>query len=166
MGEDVRLTAADGFELGGYRAKPDGAAKGGVVVIQEIFGVNAHIRSVCDRYAEAGYLAVAPAVYDRIEPDVQLRPALIPMGSVTTMYWASCVPPPAPIPAVHSKSRGCSGVWRASGALTSMPANPDSWSSESTPTPPRSERLPPMPGSGRVTIAASVSSASEDDLIQ
>ena len=72
MGEDVRLTAADGFELGAYRAKPDGAAKGGVVVIQEIFGVNAHIRSVCDRYTEAGYLAVAPAVYDRIEPDVQL----------------------------------------------------------------------------------------------
>ncbi len=72
MGENIRLTAADGFELGAYRARPEGAAKGGVVVVQEIFGVNVHIRSVCERYAEAGYLAVAPAVYDRIEPDVQL----------------------------------------------------------------------------------------------
>jgi carboxymethylenebutenolidase len=72
MGENIRLTAADGFELGAYRARPEGAAKGGVVVVQEVFGVNVHIRSVCDRYAEAGYLAVAPAVYDRIDPDVQL----------------------------------------------------------------------------------------------
>ncbi len=69
MGENIRLTAADGFELGAYRARPDGAVKGGVVVVQEVFGVNVHIRSVCDRYAEAGYLAVAPAIYDRIEPD-------------------------------------------------------------------------------------------------
>ena len=72
MGENIRLTAADGFELGAYRARPDGAVKGGVVVVQEIFGINVHIRSVCDRYAEAGYLAVAPAIYDRIEPDVQI----------------------------------------------------------------------------------------------
>ncbi len=72
MGENIRLRSADGFELGAYRARPEGAAKGGVVVVQEIFGVNVHIRSVCERYAEAGYLAVAPAVYDRIEPDVQL----------------------------------------------------------------------------------------------
>lgn len=72
MGEDIRLTAADGFELGAYRARPDGAVKGGVVVVQEIFGINVHIRSVCDRYAEAGYLAVAPAIYDRIEPGVQI----------------------------------------------------------------------------------------------
>jgi len=72
MGENIRLTAADGFELGAYRARPDGAVKGGVVVVQEIFGVNVHIRSVCDRYAEAGYLAVAPAIYDRIERDVQV----------------------------------------------------------------------------------------------
>ena len=72
MGENIRLTAADGFELGAYRARPDGAVKGGVVVVQEIFGVNVHIRPVCDRYAEAGYLAVAPAIYDRIEPDLQI----------------------------------------------------------------------------------------------
>ena len=72
MGENVRLTAADGFELGAYRARPEAAARGGVVVVQEIFGVNVHIRAVCDGYAAAGYLAVAPAIYDRIEPDAQL----------------------------------------------------------------------------------------------
>ncbi len=72
MGEKIRLTAADGFELGAYRARPDGAPRGAVVVVQEIFGVNVHIRAVCDHYAEAGYLAVAPAIYDRVEPDVQI----------------------------------------------------------------------------------------------
>jgi len=72
MGENIRLTATDGFEFGAYRARPDAAPRGGVVVIQEIFGVNVHIRAVCDRFAEAGYLAVAPAIYDRVEPDVQI----------------------------------------------------------------------------------------------
>ena len=72
MGENIRLTTADGFELGAYRARPEAAPRGGVVVVQEIFGVNVHIRAVCDGYAEAGYLAVAPAIYDRIEPDAQL----------------------------------------------------------------------------------------------
>ncbi len=71
MGEMISLTALDGVELGAYRAEPAGAAKGGVVVVQEIFGVNVHIRSVCDRYAEAGYLAVAPAIYDRVEPGIE-----------------------------------------------------------------------------------------------
>ncbi len=72
MGENIRLTAADGFELGAYRARPDGTPRAAVVVVQEIFGVNVHIRAVCDRYADAGYLAVAPAIYDRIEADVQI----------------------------------------------------------------------------------------------
>ncbi len=72
MGENIRLTAADGFEFGAYRARPESAPRAGVVVIQEIFGVNVHIRAVCDGYAKAGYLAVAPAIYDRFKPDVQL----------------------------------------------------------------------------------------------
>ncbi len=72
MGENIRLTAADGFEFGAYRARPQSAPRAGVVVIQEIFGVNVHIRAVCDGYAKAGYLAVAPAIYDRFKPDVQL----------------------------------------------------------------------------------------------
>ena len=71
MGQDITLTASDGFKLGGYRADPAGAPKGAVVVIQEIFGVNHHIRSVCDRLAEEGYVAIAPSIFDRIEPNFQ-----------------------------------------------------------------------------------------------
>ena len=69
MGQDIRLKASDGFELGGYRADPAGAPKAAIVVIQEIFGVNHHIRSVCDRLAQAGYAAIAPSIFDRIEPN-------------------------------------------------------------------------------------------------
>jgi len=69
MGKDIKLTASDQFQLGAYRADPNGAPKGAVVVIQEIFGVNHHIRSICDRLAKEGYVAVAPSIFDRIEPD-------------------------------------------------------------------------------------------------
>jgi carboxymethylenebutenolidase len=68
MGKNITLTAPDGHKLGSYRADPAGEPKGGVVVIQEIFGVNHHIRAVCDRVAAAGYAAVAPALFDRTEP--------------------------------------------------------------------------------------------------
>jgi carboxymethylenebutenolidase len=71
VGKDIKLKASDGFQLGGYRADPTGTPKGAIVVIQEIFGVNHHIRSVCDRLADAGYVAVAPAIFDRIEPNFQ-----------------------------------------------------------------------------------------------
>ncbi len=71
MGQDIKLKASDGFQLGGYRADPTGAPKGAIVVIQEIFGVNHHIRAVCDRLAAAGYVAVAPSIFDRIEPNFQ-----------------------------------------------------------------------------------------------
>ena len=69
---NTTITCGDGFELGAYEASPSGAAKGAVVVIQEIFGVNSHIRSVVDGYAEAGFYAIAPAIFDRLERDVQL----------------------------------------------------------------------------------------------
>lgn len=71
MGQDVTLTASDGFKLGGYRAEPTGAAKGAIVVIQEIFGVNHHIRAVTDKFAAEGYVAIAPAVFDRLSPNFQ-----------------------------------------------------------------------------------------------
>jgi carboxymethylenebutenolidase len=71
MGRDIRLTASDKFEFGGYRADPSGAPKGAVVVIQEIFGVNHHIRSVCDRLATEGYVAIAPSIFDRTSPNFQ-----------------------------------------------------------------------------------------------
>ena len=72
MGEDIRLTASDGHEFDAYKAVPEGAPRAGLVVLQEIFGVNSHIRAVCDRYATAGYLAIAPAIFDRAERDVLL----------------------------------------------------------------------------------------------
>src|SRR5690606_9877221 len=56
---------------GGYRADPTGPTKGALVVVQEIFGVNHHIRNVCGRYAGEGYVAVAPSIFDRIEPNFQ-----------------------------------------------------------------------------------------------
>jgi carboxymethylenebutenolidase len=73
MGEWIDLKAADGFSAKAWRAAPQGAPRGGIVVIQEIFGVNHHIRSVTDRFAAAGYLAVAPAVFDRVQPGVELN---------------------------------------------------------------------------------------------
>jgi carboxymethylenebutenolidase len=72
MGSNITLTSADGFQLSAYRAEPEGAPRGGVVVVQEIFGVNGHIRSVADRYAAAGYLAIAPAIFDRERPGIEL----------------------------------------------------------------------------------------------
>jgi carboxymethylenebutenolidase len=71
VGQDIKLTASDGFKLGGYRADPAGAPKAAIVVIQEIFGVNHHIRSVCDRLAGEGYVAIAPSIFDRTQPDFQ-----------------------------------------------------------------------------------------------
>jgi carboxymethylenebutenolidase len=67
MGQNIVLTAKDGFKLDAYRADPQGKPRGGVVVIQEIFGVNHHIKSLTDRYAQLGYLAIAPALFDRVE---------------------------------------------------------------------------------------------------
>jgi carboxymethylenebutenolidase len=68
----ITLTAADGFESSAYVSEPSGAPKGAIVVLQEIFGVNSHIRSVADGYAAAGYLAIAPSTFDRVERDIQL----------------------------------------------------------------------------------------------
>ncbi len=66
MGKMIELTASDGHKLAAYRADPSGKPRGAVVVIQEIFGVNSHIKSVADGYAADGYLVIAPAMYDRV----------------------------------------------------------------------------------------------------
>jgi carboxymethylenebutenolidase len=72
MGETTKLKAADGFELSAYMAKPAGTPKGGLVVVQEIFGINSHIKRVADGFAADGFLAIAPALFDRIEPGLAL----------------------------------------------------------------------------------------------
>lgn len=71
MGELLRLRAADGHEFGAYRAAPAGPPIGGIVVLQEIFGVNSHIRGVCDAFAAEGYVAIAPALFDRFVRDFE-----------------------------------------------------------------------------------------------
>lgn len=80
MGQKRQLRSVDGFALGAYEALPEGKPKGGVVVIQEIFGVNSHIRQVVDGYAEAGYYAIAPQIFDRVERDVELGYEQADMG--------------------------------------------------------------------------------------
>ena len=62
MGKMIELTAADGHKLAAYRADPAGKARGAIVVIQEIFGVNSHIQSVGDGYAADGYMGIGPAM--------------------------------------------------------------------------------------------------------
>ena len=73
MGTMIDLTTGDGATVGAYKAMPGGTPKGGIVVVQEIFGVNHHIRSVADRVAAAGYVAIAPALFDRAERGVELK---------------------------------------------------------------------------------------------
>ncbi len=82
MGVMISLTAADGYLLSAYRADPAGTPRGGLVVAQEIFGVNSHIRSVCDGYAADGYRVIAPALFDRYEKgvDIGYAPADIARG--------------------------------------------------------------------------------------
>lgn len=72
MGEMIKLTAADGHKYSAYKVMPTGEPKGGVVILQEIFGVNNHIKEVCDDYAKLGYVAIAPALFDRVAQNVTL----------------------------------------------------------------------------------------------
>jgi carboxymethylenebutenolidase len=72
MGRKIQLTAGDGHVLQAYLAEPAGCPRGGIVVIQEIFGVTRHIRDVTEQFAAAGYLAVAPALFDRMEREVDV----------------------------------------------------------------------------------------------
>ncbi len=72
VGQTRQLRAVDGFAFGVYEAMPAAKPRGGIVVIQEIFGVNSHIREVTDGYAAAGYAAIAPQIFDRVERNVEL----------------------------------------------------------------------------------------------
>ncbi len=72
MGNIIQLTASVGHNFDAYQADPDGAPKGAIVLIQEIFGINSHIQEVCDGYAADGYVTIAPALFDRVERGVEL----------------------------------------------------------------------------------------------
>jgi carboxymethylenebutenolidase len=72
MGTKVQLSASDGHQFGAYHAEPSRGTQASVVVIQEVFGVNSHIRSVADDFATQGFHSIAPALFDRVEPGVEL----------------------------------------------------------------------------------------------
>src|SRR3546814_19050320 len=99
MGSHITLASSDGHRLGAYRADPAGPARGGVVVLQEIFGVNHHIRAVCDPLAAAGYSAVAPALFDRQARDYEsgYSPEEVAEASkfLSNMDWAAPMNAPA-----------------------------------------------------------------------
>src|SRR5215813_3380592 len=85
MGKSITLTAEDSHRLAGYRAEPAGKPRAGVVVIQEIFGVNQHMRKVTDGFAAEGYLALAPAIFDRVQRDFEIgyAPSDVETGRAT-----------------------------------------------------------------------------------
>src|SRR5437764_11339045 len=72
MGTKIKLKASDGHELDAYFAESSGAARGAIVLIQEIFAINSHIRSVADDYAAQGFHVIAPALFDRVQRNLEL----------------------------------------------------------------------------------------------
>jgi carboxymethylenebutenolidase len=91
MGQFCRLTADDGHQLGAYEARPAGRPIGGIVIVQEIFGLTGNIREVTDRYAEHGLHAVAPAYFDRVAPDLVIDYDDIDRGRATMqqLEWST-----------------------------------------------------------------------------
>ena len=160
MGQFTQLKAADGQSIPAYVAEPQGPAKGGVVVIQEIFGVNAHIRSVADGYAAAGYLAVAPAIFHRVKPDVELGYSPDDMSAGMGLKAAvEALPAPGVMQdiqaAIQYASRGgkvgivgyCYGgllAWRAAATLQGLSAAVPYYGGGST-TPDEIARKPKVP---------------------
>lgn len=99
MGETVALTAEDGYRLGAYRAESAKSTGRGVVVLQEFYGLNAHIEEVCNRFAAEGYTAISPALYHRIDESPPLGPTIpygddsVPLGREmrARVGWANSV---------------------------------------------------------------------------
>jgi carboxymethylenebutenolidase len=136
MGQTIDLIAADGHHLAAYVATPAGTPRGALVVLQEIFGVNPHIRSVAEGYAAEGYLAIAPAMFDRAERGVELgyTPDEIQRGQA---FKAACADAPALLDiaaaVAHGRTAGRVGIvgycwggylsWLASGAVEGLSAS-------------------------------------------
>ncbi|HEX5045613.1 MAG TPA: dienelactone hydrolase family protein [Gammaproteobacteria bacterium] len=104
----VKVTAADGHELEAYSAEPEGRARGGVVVVQEIFGVTGHIKRVAEQYAAEGFKVIAPAMFDRIEPGITLDYKEIQQGIayMRQLDWAGTL---ADVEAAAEYVRGAGG---------------------------------------------------------
>ena len=140
MGSTIQLKAADGHTFSAYRAEPAGKPKGAIIVIMEIFGVNSHIRKVADGYAQAGYLAIAPATFARSKTGVELGYTPDDMNAGFALKTAiEELPAPGVIAdiqtAVNHVAAQCSGkvgvvgycwggllTWRAAGAVKGVSA--------------------------------------------
>jgi carboxymethylenebutenolidase len=138
MGQFMDLKAADGFTFPVYEAKPAGKPRGAVVVLQEIFGVNAHIRAVADGYAQAGYLAVAPATFHRVKAGVDLGYSPDDMSAGSALKaMVEALPAPGVLQDIqaavkHASAAGKVGIvgycwgglltWRAASLLTGVSA--------------------------------------------
>ena len=138
MGQFIDLDAKDGFRFPAYVAEPAGQPKGAIVVVQEIFGVNSHIRAVADGYAAAGYLAVAPSTFHRVKTGVELGYTEADMNAGFALKTAvEALPAPGVLQdvqaAVDYAARGgkvgivgyCWGgllTWRAAASVTGLAA--------------------------------------------
>ena len=138
MGSFIDLKAADGFVFPAYVAQPAGQPKGGVVVLQEIFGVNSHIRAVADGYAQEGYLAVAPSTFHRVKTGVELGYGQDDMAAGMALKSAvEALPAPGVMPDIqaaidHAAQAGKVGIvgfcwgglltWRAACTLQGLSA--------------------------------------------
>ncbi len=138
MGQTIELTSADGFQFPAYVAQPSGKPKGGLVLLQEIFGVNSHIRSVADGYAADGYFVVAPATFHRVKPGVELGYSEADMKAGMELKSAvEGLPAPGVMPDIqaaiqHAAQAGKVGIlgycwgglltWRAASALQGLSA--------------------------------------------
>jgi len=138
MGQFIDLDAKDGFRFPAYVAEPAGQPKGAIVVVQEIFGVNSHIRAVADGYAAAGYLAVAPSTFHRVKTGVELGYTEADMNAGFALKTAvEALPAPGVLQdvqaAVDYAARGgkvgivgyCWGgllTWRAAAAVSGLSA--------------------------------------------
>ena len=150
MGSFIQLSAPDGTQIPAYVAQPDKPAKAAVVVIQEIFGVNAHIREVADAYAKEGYLAIAPAMFHRAQANVELGYTDADMGAGMALKTAvESMPAPgamqdiqAAIDHVHKACGGKVGIvgycwggllsWRAAALVKGLSAAVPYYGSGST----------------------------------
>ncbi|GAA4346616.1 dienelactone hydrolase family protein [Variovorax defluvii] len=160
MGQFIDLTAKDGFSFPAYVAEPAGKPKGAVVVLQEIFGVNSHIRSVADGYAAEGYLAVAPSTFHRVKPGVELGYSEADMKAGFELKTAvEALPEPGVLQdiqaAVEYAARGgkvgivgyCWGgllTWRAAADVSGLSAAAPYYGGGMT-TPEESARAPKVP---------------------
>jgi carboxymethylenebutenolidase len=160
MGNFIDLKSADGFVFPAYVAQPAGQPKGGVVVLQEIFGVNSHIRSVADGYASDGYLAVAPATFHRVKQGVELGYTQDDMAAGQALKAAvEALPAPGVMPDIqaaidHAARAGKVGIvgycwgglltWRAACLLNGLAAASPYYGGGMT-TPDEAARRPKVP---------------------